>query len=814
MKRISLLLLVVFPLVLHGQWQSLHNLVTLTHSAPNQISMSDGRAALTITILAPDLARVRLATTGIFQPDSSWAVTRSSWPSFLMKIDDRPNDLLIETDELAIIVQKYPIRVRFIDPDGRVLNQDEAARGMSWNGTEVRVWKNMPEDEYYFGFGEKAGRFQKKFTHMTMWNSDIPGYGIDTDPLYQSIPFFYGIRNGRAYGIFFDNTYWSSFDMGKSSRTTYSFGAEDGELNYYFFAGPTPRDVLARFTDLVGRMPLPPLWSLGYQQSRWSYPTEERVREVAREFRNRKIPCDVLYLDIDYMDGYRIFTWNRTGFPDPVRMIGDLKAEGFRTAVIVDPGIKKDTSYHAYRTGLAGKHFLVQPDSQIYVGKVWPGICAFPDFSSPSTRAWWGDNFRSLITAGVRGWWNDMNEPSVFDVPTKTIDLHVIHYDFGMHSSHKKNHNVYGLQMTKATYEGVKKILPSERPFVLTRATYAGGHRYSSAWTGDNLASWDHLKLAVPMCLNLSVSGQPFVGSDIGGFIGYPTGELFTRWLQFGVFTPLMRAHSVINERNKEPWEYGEEYTHINRESINLRYRLLPYLYNAMVHAANTGIPPMRPLVFDYPSDPAFLWSDTEFLFGEDFLVAPVLDAGATTRTFRLPDGIWYDFWSTATYTGGRTITLPAPIERIPLLVKAGTILPHRDVVQHTGEKSLSPLLFDIYPGVLQSSSTYYEDDGLSYDYEQGGYWKRSITQWNSSRATTLIFGKAEGSYVPPDRMVGLTFHDVREEPREVTVDGKPIPRSSGENRIQYWTYHHTTGRVLVWISDSRNEARIRLSYK
>ena len=814
---------------LFAQWQTIGNVDSFTTMNGNQISTHSGKSVLHIHFLAADLVRVRLAPHGTFAPDSSWAVVRKEWPPFAASISETETGIRFVTSEMIVEVNKRPLRLSFLDKEAHILNQDDPSRGMAWNvrvqpdlqgtsdsvTTEVRIWKVMPADEHYYGFGEQAGRFNRKFTHTTMWNSDIPAYKADTDPLYQTIPFFYGIKQGNAYGIFFDNSYRSSFDMGKESRGAYSFGAEAGELNYYFFYGPSPKKVLSRFTELVGRMPLPPRWSLGYQQCRWSYAPESRVREIARTFREKKIPCDVIYLDIDYMDGYRIFTWNPKNFPDPNRMIGDLSRDGFKIAVIVDPGIKADTAYRAYRSGLAGDHFLKYPDGKIYIGKVWPGECAFPDFTNSSTRGWWGSQFSDLVGAGVRGWWNDMNEPSVFDVPTKTVDLDVIHNDNGLMTTHAKNHNVYGRQMTRATNDGVKTLLPNERPFVLTRASYAGGHRYSAAWTGDNIASWEHLKMAVPMCLNLSISGQPFVGTDIGGFIGYPSGELFARWLQLGVFTPLMRAHSVINEKNKEPWEYGAEFTEINRETINLRYQLLPYIYNVMYQASVTGNPAMRPLIFDYPQESDFIWTDTEFMFGDDLLIAPVLSAGATTRQVRLPSGDWFNYWTNTRYEGGRPVTVDAPINRIPIFVKAGAIIPTQQVLQYSDQAPIDPLTLTVYPTDSQFTTPLYEDDGHTFAYEGGSYRKRTINQWNSSVGVTMTISKAEGSYIPPKRRLVLRFIGAEIPPKSVEMNGKILAKlntGSPENAITGWSYNTGTRQLSVGIEDGVEEMRITVT--
>ncbi len=808
------LLLAFLTTAAHSQWHSAPDVDVTSASGNAGATLKAGSAVLTIRVLADDLIRVRFQSEPSDAPDRSWAVQKSDWPVPAVQMEDTPSSLVVTTAEMTLVVGKKPLRLTFRDRTGGVIASDDPSRGMSWNGAEVRVWKSMPPGERYYGFGEKSGNLQKRDAAMTMWNSDIPAYSAATDPLYHSIPFFYGIRAGKAYGIFFDNTARSFFDMGKESRESYSFGAEGGELNYYFFYGPAPKKVLSRFAELVGRMPLPPRWALGYQQCRWSYPTEARVREIARGFRSRRIPCDVIYLDIDYMDGYRVFTWNPRSFPDPARLIRDLATDGFKVAVIVDPGIKVDSSYAVYRSGLEGHDFVRNADGTVYRGAVWPGVCAFPDFTSAAARTWWGDQFAGLVASGVRGFWNDMNEPSVFDVPSKTIDLTALHDGGGLGTTHATNHNIYGMEMVRGTYEGIRRLLPNERPFILTRASYAGGERYSAAWTGDNVASWEHLAMSIPMCLNMSVSGQPFVGADIGGFIGHPSGELFARWLQLGVFTPLMRAHSVINEKNKEPWEYGNVFTDINRETISLRYRLLPYIYTVMAEASSTGIPAMRPMVFEFPEEAPFAETDDEFMFGSDLLVAPVVTEGDSGRNVELPRGTWYDFWSGVPLEGGKSVTVEAPISRIPVFARAGSVIPTQQTVQYTGEAPISPLTLYAFPPRpgTESTSPYYEDDGSSFKYATGEYYRRSFHQTLDGRERKLRMDAVEGSYVLPPRSILLRFMGCPTPPSAVRIGARKLERVDhlpGVGGTSGWTYDVEEKSVLVVFPDSREAIQV-----
>ena len=810
----SLVLCFIITGSLHAQWRSIGDLEAYALEG-NKVTLTSGSSTVQITVLASDLIRIRLTPEGRFQPDQSWAVVKTDWPTARPEVINTSEDIRIATEEVVLIAKKKPLRLTFLDREGTILNRDDDARGMSWDGAAVRVWKEMPETENYYGFGEKAGALNRKFRHMTMWNSDIPAYKADTDPLYQTIPFFYGIDRGKAYGIFFDNSFWSSFDMGKEFPDRYSFGALGGELNYYFFSGPSPGKILQRFTELVGRAPLPPRWSLAYQQCRWSYYPESRVRKLASDFRSKRIPCDVIYLDIDYMEGYRIFTWSKKNFPNPKSMISDLARDGFKIAVIVDPGIKVDSLYHAYRSGLSGDHFLKYPDGKTYIGKVWPGECAFPDFSKAATRAWWGKNFEVLTEAGVRGFWNDMNEPSVFDVTSKTVELNVIHDDNGLKTPHTKNHNTYGLLMTRSTYEGVRGLRPGERPFVLTRASYAGGQRYSAAWTGDNIASWEHLEMAVPMMLNLSISGQPFVGTDIGGFVGSPDGELYARWLQLGVFSPLMRTHTEWGSKDQEPWSYGPAYEKINKATIELRYKLLPYICNAMYQASTTGLSPMRPLAWEYPDVAGFLSEGTQFMFGDDLLIAPVLWPGATNREVRLPKGEWYDYWSGKKYEGNTSVTVVAPVNRIPIFVKAGAILPTQQVVQYSDQAPIDPLTLTFYPAD-SSTSLYYEDDGQSFAYEKGGYLKRIFGQKRTERSMVIAIGRVEGSYRPPDRSRLLQVVDVPKTPQSVRLSGTTLPRVLlGQVRTAKagWAYDLSTRTIWMKMRDTWDEETVSITY-
>ncbi|WP_246068383.1 TIM-barrel domain-containing protein [Fodinibius sediminis] len=567
-------------------------------------------------------------------------------------------------------------------------------------------------------------------------------------------------------------------------------------MNYYFINGPALTEVTERYTRLTGTPEMPPLWALGYHQCRWSYYPDSRVRELAAAFREKQIPCDALYLDIDYMDDYRVFTWDEELFPDPEGLIRDLKEQGFETIVMINPGVKVDNDYELYRQGRDKGYFCTRPDGEMVIAPVWPPECAFPDFTNPEVRAWWGGLYEDLMARKkVSGIWNDMNEPAVFEVESKTFPNHVRHDFDGHPCSHKKAHNIYGMQMARASLEGMKKQNPDKRPFLLTRANFAGGQRYAALWTGDNIATWDHLRLASEQSIRLSISGYSFVGSDVGGFVEKPSAELFTRWLQLAIFHPLFRNHTMgynvdgaaavkkeevelrraQSDTDQEPWVFGDDHTAINRSMIELRYRLLHYLYTAFYHYVQQGTPILRPLSYYDQSDEQALSQKGPFLFGDDILVAPVLEPGTTALEVYFPEGGWYDFRTGERYEGRQTHQVEAPLEAIPFFVRAGAVLPLREVMQHTQERALQQLELNVYYGEGETTSRLYEDAGEGYDYESGAYRLTTFRQQGQSDRLSLS-AEREGDYELAYAEVEVTILGLPFEPSAVHVDGRRVP--------------------------------------
>lgn len=761
----------------------------------NKFFISDGTAVVEIRVVSDEIIRVRMAPHGVFLDDFSYAVPSVDQRVSTFKLEDNPNYYIIATNTVHCRVAKENFHIDFIDANtGQVMSQD--AKAMHWEenvefgGYYVFATKACVVEENFFGLGDKSGNMNLRGRKFQNWNTDAYSFGWDQDPLYRTIPFYMGIHGGTAYGIFFDNAFRSYFDFGKQDHTRISFWADGGEMQYYYIHGPHMMDVLKRYQSLTGTHQLPPKWALGYHQCRWSYYPENKVKEVAQGFRDNQIPCDAIYLDIDYMDGYRCFTWNKKYFPDPKKMIKELAAMGMKTVVMIDPGIKVDDNYWVFKEGKENGYFCRRSDDYFMEGHVWPGRCQFPDFTNPKVREWWGDLYKELVDMGVAGVWNDMNEPAVFGAGTFPNDVR--HYYEGFRGSHRKAHNVYGMQMVRATYDGLKKLLRNKRPFTITRAGYSGVQRYASVWTGDNVASWEHLKIGNIQCQRLSISGIPFCGTDIGGFSGEPDGELFTRWIQLGTFSPFMRAHSAGDTSERQPWSFGEPFTSINRKFIELRYQLLPYLYSIFWEHHRYGFPILRPLVMLEQENPNVFFRQDEFTFGDKILVCPVLEPGQTSRAVYLPKGDWYNYWTNQTYTGGQEFEIETPLDSMPIFVRAGSVIPEYPIMQYVGEKPIDEVWLNVYYAGYEANSFMYEDHGDTFAFEQDIYMEKKFVTRGYNQ-TFVIEQSIEGLYTPNYetyelRVMGLTFNvgkiliDDRET-TEFTIDDKKILRfKTGRN--------------------------------
>lgn len=647
-----------------------------------------------------------------------------STEKLLVKIyDDKKIDVYDEKDHPLIIDyrgERTPID-RQMDEEHKKLAESEGhevAGSKKEDKNYYEIVKKLASDEQFYGLGDKTGFLNKRHYAYNNWNTDDPAPQVESFlSLYKSVPILLGLKDGHPYGIFFDNTYRNHIDLGKESNDYYYYSAVDGNIDYYIIGGDSLKEVITNYTYLTGRVPMPQKWTLGYQQSRWGYSvSQKQVEKIVENLRKYDLPCDVLHLDIDYMRGYRVFTWRKDTYESPDKFIKKMRKLGFRIITIIDPGVKKDDDYKIYKEGLEKGYFVKAPDGTVYVNEVWPGDAVFPDFGRKEVRKWWARNCKYLVDLGVSGIWDDMNEPASF---RGEIPQDIVFHNEEQASTHKKMHNVYGHNMAKATYEGLKKY-SGKRPFVITRAAYAGTQKFSTVWTGDNQSLWTHVQMMIPQLCNLGMSGFSFAGTDIGGFGADTTPELLTRWIEGALFSPLYRNHAALGTRSQEPWVFGEPTLSIYRKYLKLRYRFIPYLYDEFYRETKTGLPIMRPLVLNYENDPQVYNLNDEYMVGEDILAAPVVQEGQTKRAVYLPKGKWIDFWNGVEYSGKTTILVDAPIGKLPLFIKKNTILPWGKEVSHISDAPDESMTFRVFG--KKGKYIHYQDNGTDFKYQKGEY--------------------------------------------------------------------------------------------
>jgi alpha-glucosidase len=736
-------------------------------SAFAPLEVVKGSSKIRVDAITDSVLRVRISRNGKFAEDASWAVpaaVRHQKTSVTLATNG------LETALLAANVDPRTLGLTVSNSNGQTILADASA-SVSFNGDAFTLRKSMPVGERYYGLGDKTGPFDRRGASYVNWTTDAWGFDRGTDPIYKSIPFFVSTGGpGGAYGLFLDNTSRSWFDFGHRDQNVLQIGADGGPIDYYVIAGPTVADVVRHYAELTGKPPLPPLWSLGFQQSRYSYMSETEVRDVAKRLRSDSIPTDVIWLDIDFQDRNRPFTTNPKTFPNLNGLVRDMSAQGIKLVTITDLHVASapKQGYAPYDSGLAGNHFIKNPDGSLYVAPVWPGPSVFPDFTRKASRDWWGAQYKTFVDDGVAGFWNDMNEPAIFETPTKTIPLDTVHRidsdDFSPRTAtHAEVHNVYGMQNGRATYEGLLKLRPNVRPYVMTRATYAGGQRYAVTWTGDNSSSWDHLKLAVQQMLNLGLSGFAWSGADVGGFIGGASPELMTRWYQIAAFSPVFRSHASNSAPRAEPWVDGPEHLAIRRRFIEERYRLLPYIYAVAEQNARTGDPVMRPTFYDYPSlSSAPCDQAMAFTLGRDLLVAPSPKAESThAYEVCLPSVGWFDLWTgqqvrgEAKESGVEVVKEMPRLERLPVFVRAGAILPRQPLVQSTAQRPDGPLELHIYPGPDCRGDLYF-DDGVSV---QGASLRQTVRCTMGKDGLMLDFDQRQGTFRPWWKQIAVTVH-------------------------------------------------------
>jgi alpha-glucosidase len=746
---------------------------------PSGLELSNAQLTLRVDALRADVLRVRVYPVAHPAEDASWAVLPAARTA-RVNVTPEANGFITS----ALRVEVTPdLRLNVSDLAGNLLQSD--ALPVQWGPEGFTVTKVKSPDDHYFGLGDKPGPLDRAGEAFVMWNTDSFGWQESTDPIYKSIPFFLQMRAGRALGVLFDNTWRTFFDFGRKRDDRMTYSAAAGPLDYYLLFGPDPKQVLEDYAWLTGPTPLPPLWTLGFQQSRYSYYPQSQVEEIASRLRSDKIPADAIYLDIDYQYKNRPFTVDTERFPDFKGLIKTLTAEQLHTVLITDLHIADlpNQGYAPYDSGEAGDHF-VKENGKDYVGPVWPGPSVFPDFTQQQSRAWWGTLYKEFVQDGASGFWNDMNEPAVFRYPTKTMPDDVVHRidepGFVKRTAmHPEIHNVYGMENSRATWDGLLTLQPNLRPFVLTRASYAGGQRYAATWTGDNLATWNHLRMTTPQLLNLGLSGFSLSGADVGGFGGSPSPELLTKWIMLAAFQPIDRDHAAKGTRPHEVWADGPEQEDIRRRYIEERYRLMPYLYTTAEETSRTGIPIIRPLFVEAPhaaadGHPLDLDAPGEFFFGPSILVAesPLPDDVAPYEV-HLPPGLWYDYWTgekldrrlpagtrdleirdpTVTNTPALAPLMVHPaLADLPVYVRAGSIVPMQPLVQATGNIPSGPLTLRVFPPAPGEpcAGDLYQDDGATYAFRHGAYLRLHLTcSLTAEGALAVSIPAREGSFTP-----------------------------------------------------------------
>lgn len=700
----------------------------------NNIDIYFSNMKITLTMFENDIVKVFIGDKYEESISTNGVVDDLGKGEFIVEEDS--NFVIVKGTKVLTFVDKNTTEISFRDLEVNIINEDFQP---SFKDEEGNVYISKVNDCLaYYGLGEKGGDLNKKGCYTENFNTDYPETDDDSITYYKTIPFYVALKEEATYGIFFDNSFRSYFDMGKEMGDRIFFGAIGGQIQYYFIPGENIKEVVKNYTALTGRMEMPPLWSLGYQQCRFSYFSQEEVRELVKTFEEKDIPLDVVYLDIDYMDGFRVMTFKTPNFDDAAGLIGDLKEKGIRTITIIDPGVKVDEEYPVFKRGKEGNHFTKKLDGEMFIGAVWPGNSAFPDFSNKDCREWWKSELKKFISEhGMDGIWNDMNEPCVFNNDHKTMLETCLHNSDNGVIEHKEFHNRYGFEMSRCSKEAQEELHPNERGFSMTRATYAGGQRYSSVWTGDNMSLWSQMRMSISMNANLGISGFSFVGNDVSGFGLDSSEELFIRWMEMGPFIPIFRNHSNMYTRRQEPWAFGPRAEKIAKKSIELRYELLPYIYDLYYISHKEGLPIFRPMIMEYEKDMNLLNMREQFMLGENMLVAPVLYEGERSKTVYLPKGSWFNYFTMEKLQGGKWYKLPCELDEILVFVKEGSIIPTYNKKFRNVKERPKNILLKVFGE--NAKGFHYNDDGHSMEYLEGKYTYMDIKVVDGKEELKLI---------------------------------------------------------------------------
>ena len=705
----------------------------------------------------------------------SYGLVDNAIPQFKnCAIKEQGNVILFSTNAINVEIEKEPsFRITFKNKTGDIINEDVKGScfGTTFTGDKVTVYKKLQKGERFTGMGEALGNLDKRGMGITLNNTDNYKNGDPRLSMYISVPFYMGIHHNQVYGMFYNNSYKSFFNFGLSTPNFSSVSMDGGDADYFFMYDASPGKIIEHYTSLTGRMQLPPLWSIGYHQSRCSYYPQDKVEWIAETFRKKKIPLDCIVLDADYQQGYQPFRINKERFPDMPGLAASLAKMNIELTASVYPGVKIDSTYESYNDGLKKDVFIKYADGSLFETAIAPLSCYLPDYTNPKTRAWWVDKMKWMVTNGIHGYWNDMNEPAVAGsyLPDNLL------FDFdGKKANSLEAKNVYGFQMARSSYEAALQNEKDRRPFILTRSGFAGIQRYSAVWSGDNTSKDEGLLSGVLLNSQMGLSGISFCGYDVGGYIGDASKDLYKRWIEVGIFSPFCRNHREFFGAAGEPWAYGEEAEAISKNFIGFRYRLMPYIYSMFYGATQTGMPIARSLCINYPHDDK-VYDNTyqyQFLFGDAMMVVP-LTSEDKMKNIYLPAGDWYDVYNDELVNGGKSFNKEVPIYKIPLYAKASAIIPMQTLVQSTKEKPSDTLDIHIFYGSEKNSFVYYEDDGSSMDYMQNKSCKRNIVFDPANKQ--IIFSKQEGDYVSTFKKAQLILHGFPGALKQIIVDGQQI---------------------------------------
>lgn len=679
----------------------------------------------------------------------------------------------LSTESLTVQVNKDG-SIRYFDSESQLLRSElpptyQSEEMRNPHQTNIH-WTNKADiklSKFFIGFGMHTGGMDLRGKTFRIWNNDPGGtYATNTDPIYMPLPLYLSIQATGSYLIVFDNSSEAEgFFPEPYTDDPATIRFTRGAMTYYLITGPL-EEIYNQLGNLIGFPAMPPLWSLGYHQSRWGYKNQETIQRLAANFIEQNLPVSAIHLDIDYMDKFRVFTVDPCQFPSLVTLSNQLHEKEIRLITILDPGVKKDKDYSLFQEGIS-KDIFVNLDNKPYVGAVWPGDAVFPDFTNSEARDWWGAAYQILLDEGVDGFWHDMNEPTSFTIiGDKAMPLKSNHHFDGASMDHRLAHNLYGKLMNQSAYENLRKLSPEKRPWILSRSGWIGNNQYAWNWTGDVESSWNGLQQTIRILISLGLSGIPFTGSDIGGFSGNPSPELYVRWLQMSTFCAFMRTHSAIGTQPREPWIFSEPYATMLRKFLELRYQFLPYLYTQAWLVTQTGAPFIRPVFWNAPEQ-SNLWTiEDEFLLGDEILIAPVCEEGAPSRLVTLPPGGWFDFWDSQFHAGNQVIQYPTPLHRIPIFIRSNSVIPLQE-----GDKFVLHLFINELElgDKLSLAGKVYSDIG-------DGYGDYRLDRYNLSKNLDRIelHKKYEGNYRPSQENIGLQFHGT--SPQTISVDNCVIP--------------------------------------